>query len=396
LYTLSVSSAAETLQGNSLLEELHHQFRLGLPPGRPTVLSLNPADNATVDNPRCPLVFTFSQPMNQDSALASLSLSPSLNCTQSWNATATVWTLTPQADWPTGQDLAVSLTASTLFNQGQQAMGQNFASHFRYKPDDATSLTLVSVTQDNLPPLLSLSPAPNSPLGPTTLVSGWPIDSDVVLNFSQPVVLSSLSSLLSVPEGISYTLRPSDQLTSASPRLHFATPLPWNQVLGFSLQSGVRSAQGLASVQPVFFWIKTDSMQEFPPSVTLAEWMDSAQPTFAPLANLGNQKLSGLTGTLRLVVVQGTATNFSLASFLDNFSIAGTGGYSFTPTSVSVTKDPSSSATQTLWDVEVSMSVTTPIPAGSVSSVTIRLFKAYSDDHSNVMVGDYVLVFFAS
>ncbi|NNM68095.1 MAG: hypothetical protein HKM06_08815 [Spirochaetales bacterium] len=396
LYTLSVSSAAETSLGNSLMNELHHQFRLGASPGRPSVLSLSPADNSTVSNPRTPLVFTFNQPINEDSALASMSFSPSFNFTQTWSPDAKVWTLTPQSDWPADQDLEVLLTASTLFNQGRQAMGQNFSSHFRYQPTGAVPLNLLCVTQDNLPPLLRLCPPPNSSLGPSTIQTGWPIDSDLVLNFSKPVVLSSLGALLSVPEGITYTLMPDHQLASASPRLHFTVPLPWNKVLGFALQSGVLDTQGLASTQPVYFWIKTDSPQEFPPAVTLSEWKDSAQPLFAPLVNLSNQKIAGGTGTLRLIVAQGTATIFSLSAFLDCFSISGTGGYAFTPTSVSVTKDPESTSTQTLWVVDIPMTVTTPGLVGSVSSVTIRLSKAYGDDHSNVMAGDYVLVFFAS
>jgi methionine-rich copper-binding protein CopC len=114
----------------------------------PTVISTNPANNATNMVSNSTITLTFSEAMNQASVEGAFSTNPSISCSWSWNAASTVATCTPNTLAPDTQ-YNMNLGSSAEDNAGN-SLTQAYSFSFRTSSaPDTTAPMVVDTTPDS-------------------------------------------------------------------------------------------------------------------------------------------------------------------------------------------------------------------------------------------------------
>lgn len=380
-YLLSVDNSAEDSYGASLFPQFQHRFTMGTAAARPQVTGAT-----FVDTPRGTLTVSFDSPILPESALEGLTLSPSAELVWTWS-TAQTLVLTPTNDWTPGQVYHLVLSTAVK-NTGNQSLADPWDFYFTPAKTDFTPASLTDVSR-SFGGTTHFTPPAGGTLA-TATIDQWPINADIHLTFSEPVAVSQLKSHLSVPNSVAYTLLPNDQETASQFTLKLTSPLPWGQVLGFTLTKGLSDLAGNQTASQTNFWLATNNPGWFPPELVSCTW--NGVP-FQDFDNV-NFPAAATSGTLVLTFKQGTQTGFNQLAFFEAFSLIGSGGFVFSPGACTVSV-PLATSTEATYTVTMTVGTTLPAAAGATGLANLKLSSSFADDQGNHLAHDFNLAFFA-
>lgn len=184
-YTLTVSTAAQDVAGNPMTGDFYLHFTTTSPSGDvtpPEILYTSPEDGS-VDIPvQTDIVIVFSEPMNETSVEAAISISGGVNVSsyQWFSGNSSVRLLLPMLSYTNTYSVTVASTATDLAGN---PMTSSFTMSFT---------TEAPPGQDTTRPYVILS----SPMDGAT---GVPVTTSLIIVFSEPMNETSVEGALSIP-----------------------------------------------------------------------------------------------------------------------------------------------------------------------------------------------------
>jgi len=109
-YRILLKKTAEDVYGNSLEKEWNAGFSTGTDDDPPVFVSAEPKDFSLISNPRQDIVLVFSEPPDQKSFRAALSLSPDMQFSIEWLDKKV--TIHPLEDFKSGKELKITVSDS--------------------------------------------------------------------------------------------------------------------------------------------------------------------------------------------------------------------------------------------------------------------------------------------
>lgn len=323
-YLISVSTAAEDTDGNSLEKAFEHEFR-GLPDiERPRITNITPLNNSRIDTVEPLIEITFSEPMNRTSVLDGVSFSPAIDgfFVESPDLQTFTYRLEESLSWQTWYTITIRDSVEDAAGNTQGAL---HTCSF-YTGTDSEDLAIISVAAST--PALAL--IPDDPATPQEEVTeAIEKDSDIILLFSNPVDKETVPGNISISPAISMDFEwneDGDELT-----VSLSKPFVYNLLYTLSINSALADIQGNTLRESSTYNIRTNGPGSRPPAVTRAELTNTfsssvpVQPLtlLEPLMNFDFHPdlcSSACYGFLDLYISIADGATISQFQFLSSFS----------------------------------------------------------------------------
>ena len=272
-YEFAVTTQAEDLAGNSLLNEFVYAFRTGSEGNRPRVKSVHPADGAVTTDRLQQIQIDFTQSMERGSVYTALSISPRIPLKYRWSMDDTRLTAVPAEQLAWQERYRVTL-AETAANTKHNTLGNETAFEFR-------------IGNDRLPPSLlfagdagdageTRSFTRNSPDTIPPPAAGFETSMQISLRFSEPVHREELAQRIAFRPAWPHTLSPSDETYGSEFILTGEERFQYDRLYRLTLQKGILDAQGNGTEETVEYLFRTDSPRSAPPRVTILTFHDGS------------------------------------------------------------------------------------------------------------------------
>ncbi|MBN1836701.1 MAG: Ig-like domain-containing protein [Spirochaetales bacterium] len=380
LYTLSVSAAAEDVDGNSLAEPLRFQFRTGADDRRPAVVRLFPADGAVVESPREPIVVEFSEAVDPANLYAGFSLFPAVPGSFGWSAGGREVVFQPVADYTPGTRYELTLQASITDRSGN-TLAEDVHSWFTAAAVEEPAVAEVAtVPGGGVLEAVSAGVALNRDLGIEK-------DGGLRVSFSCPVPPGERATALSIQPRVALDLSWSEEPPECI--VGFAEHLAWEQVYT------------LTSLGEEYVFL-VDGPGSRPPTVEYVKLcLDLSAPEPAQYLALeygGNYDFGDTLwsrAALDVHVSHGETAEIDLGSFLDAFEVSTTGGclaFEWHEAAVNPAA-PAPEPSPAPGSSVVRLHCTLADDIAAAGTVTIRLADTLRDSLENRLAEEFVLVF---
>jgi hypothetical protein len=254
-YTIKVDTGAEDEYGNSLRDEFNFLFSIGGTTGRPEVLSVIPANNASIDNTLMPVTVNFSMAVDPASFYSSFSLEPGVNGAFTWqNGGATcIFTPLDTYEWQTEYKVTINSEVASLDGA---TMAEDYVSRFYVGTDTDPPVILYAGSDDLLVPFVSGS-----------TVSGWEKDWSIIIVFNESIAYDDiLSSYFHFEPDWSFELV-WDQLNPQQVLLATEEYFAYNTTYTLRLKPGIPDIQGNEITQEETYRFLVDGAQSQPPGL---------------------------------------------------------------------------------------------------------------------------------
>ena len=185
VHEIRVESSCEDIYGNSLDTSFSFLFFASSDRARPGVAGTDPLDNSIVDDPYYPLVIRFSEPMDGDSVLAALQVTPGITASYHWSGAGDELTILPYQSYTWQEEYWVTLDAAARDKAGNE-LAQEYIFHFAVGSDN-TAPAIQRVAGESglvLPP---------SPPGSYVETPGWEATWLLSIDFSEDVSTDDLA-----------------------------------------------------------------------------------------------------------------------------------------------------------------------------------------------------------
>jgi hypothetical protein len=397
-YEISVLASAESTQGNSLSKDFRFAFTTKSEPGRPTIISFQPLDGSRISNTLLPVIIRFSEPIDPASFIAALSVSPDPGGVISFDATGSIATFTPLAEWKPGSTYSITVSDTV-----KDLSGNRLAAELKFQfisGSGSVRPTLVAArpTVNGVPQGSGLT-LQDPAVGAPQVNAGFECTWGIGLQFSQPVLRENIESYIDFQPAWGYAIAPaggpSDRFLLV-PRDRFL----WGALYSMTVRHGVVDVSGNASVADSGCFLRADGPRTRPPSVEHVRFrLNPADPPAS--ATYANYEVTDVFANLDLTAfpIGGSAVvshfDFYLRladqavvdpfSFMRTFSVTTTNGAAIiTPVAVSVSSfaDPQPPAIAGLTPVRVSVSVTNTSNSGVI---TLGLSESFTDTAGNAL-----------
>lgn len=260
-YLMTVSTAAEDDQGNSLDKDFTWKFSGSPDTQRPDIVTITPADKTIVDTVRPVLNFTFSEPMNRTSIIEGISFQPSADgfFIESPDNTSFHFRLEKNLAWQTRYTITIRESVKDLSGN---TLGTTKTYTF-FTGTDSEKLQLSAIHTSN-PSLMVL--VPDDPDTPEEEITQYvEKDSDIVIAFSKPVEKETANGtiVLAPAHTSSFSWNEiGDQLT-----ISFSKPFAYNTVYTLSINEGLTDIQGNGLAAKAVYKFRANGVSSRPPAI---------------------------------------------------------------------------------------------------------------------------------
>ena len=140
-YEIRLGTGAADKSGNSLAEDFTAEFRTGPESSRPSVVSIYPADNTSVEDLAACIRIVFDRPVDFGSVLDSFSCSPQVTGISTLDATGKVFNFSPAEELTQKQEYIITLSVDLRSLDGYR-LAAEFSSRFTAGSDDTAPETV--------------------------------------------------------------------------------------------------------------------------------------------------------------------------------------------------------------------------------------------------------------
>ncbi|TAL34408.1 MAG: hypothetical protein EPN93_11840 [Spirochaetes bacterium] len=229
LYTVSVSTGAEDMDGNDLEKEFSSVFYVNTDSQRPAILSYDPANDSLGISPLANVNVNFSEPVDLDSIYSAITLTPSVEGTFQWNPAHTSITFDPLYELEYGTTYTATVSDSLRDANGnslQESLSFNFT-----VGDDFIKPTVLSVLQ---------LPA-GAAWDETATTNGIERAGDLLITFSEQVARADMEGAITLTPDAGFYI--DANITDTTARLVFDSPLESETAYTLKIAKSIRDVQ---------------------------------------------------------------------------------------------------------------------------------------------------------
>ncbi|AEF82200.1 Ig-like domain-containing protein [Leadbettera azotonutricia] len=264
-YLVSLGTGAQDTKGLSLERKFEASFTTRLRNIRPKVISVEPAYDGVISNSRDMVKIVFTEEVNVNSCINSISFSPSVNGRWNIEGEGKTACFSPLGPWKTGIQYKITI-ADSMQSASGCTIGEEFLSRFS-----------IAINNDDIHPFIISAWALNpgevpdelSPLdiyNPDKGFFEWESFTKLMLEFSEPVDTGSIKSHLTIEPQASLVLETPPGFSSTAV-FSFAEKPAWNKDFLFISSPGVKDEAGNESLDEKAFRIRTNGPHSKPPSL---------------------------------------------------------------------------------------------------------------------------------
>ena len=234
-YEIILTTSAEDVNGNSLIEDFHIFFRTGEQGSRPVVVSTAPADDEEIDNQYQSIVVTFDQPVDSDSILAAFSISPSITGISLLDSDGKSFTFNPVEKWKWQQEYTVELSTALESIHGY-ALSEDYSFSFTVGIDHDSPEISTAASVDGSITLYDSPPESTS----IQVNTGWDKDQGLRFFFSEEIDQSSAESAVTIEPDIDFEVEFDNGISPSEMIISFDTPLLWHELYKITVSTALR------------------------------------------------------------------------------------------------------------------------------------------------------------
>ncbi|MBE6355022.1 Ig-like domain-containing protein [Treponema sp.] len=222
-YELSISTSCETDTGISIANTFIWNFSTRTETTPPYITNISPSDEQEISNTLQSIRIDFSETIDESSFEKAFSITPSIEYILEYSEDKNWVKIIPLEEFSKNKDYKIKISTD-LMDQSRNKMLNDFNSIF-------------SLQKDYLPPqitsyIYNLNDF-RTDIASQNTIDSLPTDSILRLNFSKPMNFTSINSMVSFNQNISYTIK-KDELESKWFEIKFNS-LKWNSSCTFSL-----------------------------------------------------------------------------------------------------------------------------------------------------------------
>ena len=325
-YEVVIGVVAESEDGVNLNEEFVHEFSSKSDTTRPELVSLVPADGATLFERRPGIVARFTEPLSRETALAGVSIAPSVRVRTDFSESDSVMTLTPLEDLSWGETYTVTVSSSVSDFQ-RNTLGEEQSNAFTMGDDISPPVLLSATAVIGSVPLVPDDP--NDAV--TTITAGISRTSAFLLSFDEAVDVSSVQASLSIQPNAAFEIANVNTTLQQNVTVRFPSELEFDTRYTMTLASGVGDGFDNRTDGSSVFIFETDDPTGRPPEVVSVHFQDDPSGTsFVPLnafatLPLGNYD-SADVAAFDVLLRSSPGSTFGFFDLTDVFSFSVTGG----------------------------------------------------------------------
>ena len=319
VYAMQLSTEAEDSEGNDLREPFAHSFTTKTDTARPCVLSVAPADHASIADPLSAVSLTFSKTMDPATLYPAFSLSPPARGFLSQSGGGTVLTFAPteQLSWQTQYVVSVARSAA---DRQRNSLGADFKARFFVGTDTTPPSVSAVRSADRAVPLLP-DEAGDSVM---TVTEGWESTEGLVVSFSKPVLTASALAAAAISPAVRLSIAEASAAYTSTLTYSFPDRLAYGTVYTLTLSPGFQDAQGNRSTGEWVYHLAVDGPLTRSPSIARVCFPSiPADPaTNAELTDYGTIDLSGFSPGVRTDTFFDLYIDLAAGASLDPFPVA--------------------------------------------------------------------------
>jgi hypothetical protein len=277
-YRITLGTGAQDTRGLSLEKQFEASFTTRPPGGRPRLVSVEPPYDGVIQGLRGSVRLRFTTPLTLSSCFSEIGFTPSMEGTWVLEEEGSCARFIPRESWSPNAAYLVSLSAALAGASGL-SLGEEQSSRFFSGTDHEKPRLVKAWALDRDGGMTGL---------PVTVFGGedeesarplyarWEKDTRLVLDFSRPVDVLSVSSHLKAEPSASLISEEAPGF-SARVRFAFAQPPAWQSSFLFRLGTGIRDEGGGESGEEYVMPVMAGGGGSKPPAlrgmcIPLAPW----------------------------------------------------------------------------------------------------------------------------
>lgn len=331
-YLITVSTAAEDMDGNSLDKEFHWEFRGTPDTTRPTLIQVSPIDRSRIATVRPEITLSFSEPMNPSSVFDGISFQPLITgyFVESQDLQTFRYKVTEDLAWQTWYTITVN---DSVRDSAGNTQGSDYSYSF-FTGTKSGELHILTVTAAGTDILRENTETPEE-----EITEGIEKDSSITILFSEPVDRDTVSGSISLSPSIASDFAWNE--TGNELTITYIKPFTYGTTYTLSLSSTITDIQGNELLEDVVHKFRANGSASQPPEVSAAYITNefSSQTPVTRLLLLEPLDLIPLpqdvcndqcTGFLDIYIDVAEGASISPFTFIDAFSVS-TENASITP-----------------------------------------------------------------
>ncbi|MCK5674552.1 MAG: Ig-like domain-containing protein, partial [Spirochaetales bacterium] len=261
-YTISVTTSATDIYGNSLGLPFSFSFSNKEDELRPELLSHSPEDKDILDQNNRAVTLTFSEPMDITSVLDAFSIIPSIEGSYSWNEDTTIFTFTPYGAFTCQTEYRVKLTANAFDLMGNTLAALNDFTFFAGSDSTSPSLQQLSngsgfilTSEDNTIPGITVN---------SLWEANW--GGEFSFNPEDLISINSFRTKLNFEPTVAFEITNPEELFQNPVSITFPDRLTWGTSYQIKLGKGYED-EYLNTGEETTYYIRVDGSLTSPPVV---------------------------------------------------------------------------------------------------------------------------------
>jgi hypothetical protein len=251
-YTVSLSTAAEDQQGNSLEEDYHREFFTGAEGEAPHIVLVLPADGSVLAEAPEEIRLCFSEAVDPLSFEEALGINPSPSYVIRWEGDREVF-IRPVKPMDMGKRYTITISTA-LLDRSRNSMVLPFSSSFFLGNDRSAPE----------PGLKWINAAAEAPLVRDRLNTGLPPDAEFIINFSRDVAIESLGAYIETRPSLGLSINAEGDSRSRA-RISLTRQPAWGENYTLIVRRGIGAEGSWETAEDLFFPLAFDAPQFRPP-----------------------------------------------------------------------------------------------------------------------------------
>ncbi|TFG82901.1 MAG: hypothetical protein E4H20_06725 [Spirochaetales bacterium] len=262
-YRLSLTIDAMDEMGLSLAHAFDVRFSTKEESDRPSVLSTDPANQASLLSEWATIEICYSESIDPLAYREAVTFSPAVTGSWAFSEGGATATFRPAQPWRDATEYSVNISADLKDLWGNR-MGTDYRFRFFSGADRiAPFLDIASAIDENeISAFMLLPDGPDD--GEFTVNGGWEAFWRLQLVFSEPVRLSSLATRI-VVEGCAPPVLETTAVFSDIASFRFDERPPWGDLFSVRVRDGYTDVEGNAATKEVVYRMRADGVASRPP-----------------------------------------------------------------------------------------------------------------------------------
>lgn len=253
-YDLSISTACEDRNGNSLKQDYHFSFSTRIEHDRPQVVSIVPSNQQVIETDLTYIDITFSEPILQESFINALDISPSIDYFLDFNDNDSQVKIIPQKPLTLNTDYVITINTD-LSDLARNTMLEEKKYMFFYNRKDILPDYKVSVYDTDDLHITELNPNTNK--------HNIPTDCSIRIDFEHKMDLSAVSAYFYFTPTVDYKIL-KDEINGKYVIFNILNA-QWNTKYDLTFLTGMPDIYGQRYQNVQVFTFTTDNELNMPP-----------------------------------------------------------------------------------------------------------------------------------